>query len=35
MITVGILTISDKGAAGKRKDESGSTIKDMIGELIS
>ncbi|MEW5767600.1 MAG: molybdopterin adenylyltransferase [bacterium] len=33
MITVGILTISDKGAAGERADESGELIKEMITPL--
>ncbi|MDI6793142.1 MAG: molybdopterin adenylyltransferase [bacterium] len=30
MMTVGILTISDKGAAGERVDESGKLIREMI-----
>lgn len=33
MITVGILTISDKGAAGERVDESGKLIKEMMASL--
>jgi molybdenum cofactor synthesis domain-containing protein len=33
MIKVGILTLSDKGAAGRRKDESGPTIKRIISEI--
>jgi len=33
MITVGILTISDKGARGERKDESGPEIERLVSEL--
>ena len=30
MYTVGIITISDKGAAGKREDKSGPKIKELL-----
>lgn len=30
MISAGILTISDKGAAGERQDKSGEAIRDML-----
>jgi molybdopterin biosynthesis enzyme MoaB len=30
MITVAILTLSDKGAKGEREDASGTFIKDML-----
>ncbi|RJP57208.1 MAG: MogA/MoaB family molybdenum cofactor biosynthesis protein [Deltaproteobacteria bacterium] len=33
MITVGILTISDKGARGKREDQSGLEIERLVKEL--
>lgn len=33
MIRLGILTISDKGASGKREDKSGGTIKEMAVRL--
>ena len=35
MLTVGILTISDKGALGQRYDESGQTIRDILSDLDS
>ena len=35
MITVSILTISDKGARGQRYDESGQAIRDIFSELDS
>jgi len=35
MFTVGILTISDKGARGQRYDESGQTIRDLVSSLDS
>jgi molybdenum cofactor synthesis domain-containing protein len=35
MFTVGILTISDKGARGQRYDESGQTIRDLVSGLDS
>jgi len=35
MITVSILTISDKGARGLRYDESGQVIRDIFSELES
>jgi len=35
MLTVGILTISDKGALGQRYDESGQTIRDILSALDS
>jgi molybdopterin adenylyltransferase len=35
MLTVSILTISDKGARGQRYDESGHTIRDIFSELDS
>lgn len=35
MHTVSILTISDKGAHGQRRDESGQTIRDIFSELDS
>lgn len=30
MYTVGIITISDKGAAGQREDKSGPKIKELL-----
>lgn len=33
MFTVGIITVSDKGYAGERKDTSGPVIKELIGEI--
>ncbi|MGB2813846.1 MAG: molybdopterin adenylyltransferase [Dehalococcoidales bacterium] len=33
MLTIGILTISDKGARGQRYDESGQTIRDIFSDL--
>ena len=30
MYTVGIITISDKGAAGRREDKSGPKIRQML-----
>ncbi|MBI4285451.1 MAG: MogA/MoaB family molybdenum cofactor biosynthesis protein [Chloroflexi bacterium] len=33
MITVGVLTASDKGSRGERIDESGQTIKDMVASI--
>ena len=35
MFTIGILTISDKGARGQRYDESGQTIRDIFSDLGS
>ena len=35
MLTIGILTISDKGARGQRYDESGQTIRDIFSDLGS
>ena len=35
MLTIGILTISDKGARGQRYDESGQTIRDIFSDLDS
>ncbi len=35
MLTVGILTISDKGALGQRYDESGQTIREILSALDS
>ncbi len=35
MFTVGILTISDKGALGQRYDESGQVIRDFFSDLDS
>jgi len=35
MLTVGILTISDKGAFGQRYDESGQTIREILSALDS
>jgi molybdopterin adenylyltransferase len=32
-ITIGILTLSDKGARGERDDESGRVIRDMVAGL--
>ena len=32
MFTVGIVTLSDKGAAGNREDLSGAKIKEMLPE---
>ncbi|MFO8100814.1 MAG: molybdopterin adenylyltransferase [Dehalococcoidia bacterium] len=32
MFTVGILTISDKGSQGRRRDESGPVIREMLAE---
>ncbi len=33
MITVGILTTSDRGARGEREDTSGQTIREMVGTI--
>ncbi|MCK8826131.1 MogA/MoaB family molybdenum cofactor biosynthesis protein [Natroniella acetigena] len=33
MIKVGVLTLSDKGAAGKREDKSGPTIEKIVEEI--
>ena len=33
MFTVGIVTLSDKGAAGNREDLSGTKIKEMLPDL--
>lgn len=33
MITVAVITLSDKGSKGERKDESGPIIADMLKEL--
>ncbi len=33
MFTVGILTISDKGAVGERQDKSGETIREIISSM--
>lgn len=33
MITVAVLTLSDKGAKGERQDESGPVIADMLKEI--
>ena len=33
MITVCILTLSDRGSEGQRQDESGEAIKDMLGKI--
>jgi molybdenum cofactor synthesis domain-containing protein len=33
MITACVLTMSDKGAAGQRKDESGPLIRNMLGKI--
>ncbi|GAB6098277.1 MogA/MoaB family molybdenum cofactor biosynthesis protein [Halanaerocella petrolearia] len=33
MIKVGILTLSDTGATGERKDESGKRIEEIIGQI--
>ncbi|MCK8816086.1 MogA/MoaB family molybdenum cofactor biosynthesis protein [Natroniella sulfidigena] len=33
MIKVGVLTLSDKGAAGKREDKSGPTIERIVEEI--
>lgn len=35
MLTIGILTVSDKGARGQRYDESGQTIRDIFSDLGS
>lgn len=35
MIKVGILTISDKGAKGQRKDKSGEVIKDIVSKKLN
>jgi len=35
MFTVGILTISDKGAQGQRHDKSGEAIRDILSSLDS
>jgi len=35
MLTFSILTISDKGARGQRRDESGQTIRDIFSNLDS
>ena len=32
MYTVGIITISDKGAAGQREDKSGPKIKELLSK---
>ena len=32
MIKTGILTISDKGSQGQRRDESGPAIRESLGE---
>jgi molybdopterin adenylyltransferase len=32
MITAAVLTISDKGAKGQRKDESGALVADMLAK---
>ena len=34
MYTVGIITISDKGAAGQREDKSGPKIKELLPKEI-
>lgn len=33
MYTVGIITISDKGAAGQREDKSGPKIKELLPKI--
>jgi molybdopterin adenylyltransferase len=33
MLTAGVITISDKGASGKRQDQSGPAIKEMLEPL--
>ncbi|MGM0501676.1 MAG: MogA/MoaB family molybdenum cofactor biosynthesis protein [Bacillota bacterium] len=33
MIKVGVLTLSDKGAAGKREDKSGPLIEELVAEI--
>ena len=33
MLTISILTVSDKGARGQRYDESGQTIRDIFSDL--
>ena len=35
MLTISILTVSDKGARGQRYDESGQTIRDIFSDLGS
>jgi molybdenum cofactor synthesis domain-containing protein len=35
MISVGVLTVSDKGSRGERKDQSGPTIIDIITERLN
>ena len=35
MITFGILTVSDKGSRGERRDKSGETIREMVEHLGS
>jgi len=35
MISVGILTISDKGSQGQRQDKSGGVIRDIVSNLES
>lgn len=33
MIKTGVLTLSDRGAAGQREDKSGAVIKDLVAEI--
>jgi molybdenum cofactor synthesis domain-containing protein len=33
MLTVGILTVSDRGSSGERRDRSGETIRDILSEI--
>ncbi|MGM0471728.1 MAG: MogA/MoaB family molybdenum cofactor biosynthesis protein [Bacillota bacterium] len=33
MIKVGVITASDSGAAGKREDQSGAVIKELVSEI--
>ncbi len=33
MITVSILTVSDKGSQGKREDKSGDTIRELVSQM--
>ena len=35
MITIGILTVSDKGSRGQRQDKSGEAIREMVAHLGS
>jgi molybdopterin adenylyltransferase len=35
MINIGILTISDKGSRGQRRDESGAAIREAVSQLES